>query len=168
MKSKKLLTAAALLAVGALALSGCSAGKASDGKVTMTFWHNSTTGDGKAYWESTVKAFEKANPNVTIQIQAIQNEEMDGKLQTALNSGDAPDIFMARGGGKLADVVTAGKVQDLTGSLTAATKKALAGVLDAFKIDGKIYGLPTAVLPEGIWYSTDLFTKAGITKTPTT
>ncbi len=39
---------------------------------------------------------------------------MDGKLQTALNAGDAPDIFMSRGGGKLADVVKAGQVMDLT------------------------------------------------------
>ena len=42
---------------------------------------------------------------MTVDIQSVQNEDMDGKLQTALNSGDAPDIFMARGGGKLADVV---------------------------------------------------------------
>ncbi|MEP6480018.1 MAG: extracellular solute-binding protein, partial [Rhodoglobus sp.] len=92
MKAKKLLTAAAIIAVGGLALSGCapSTGGSADGKVTMTFWHNSTTGDGKAYWDATVKAFEAANPNVTIKIQAIQNEEMDGKLQTALASGDAP------------------------------------------------------------------------------
>jgi raffinose/stachyose/melibiose transport system substrate-binding protein len=169
MNKRKLITAAAVVAAGALALSGCSGGGADDGgKVTMTFWHNSTTGDGKQYWADTVAAFEKANPNVTIEIQAIQNEEMDGKLQTALTSGDAPDIFMARGGGKLADVVTAGQAMDLTDKVTDATKSALGGVLDAFKVDGKIYGVPTSVLPEGIWYSTDLFEQAGITETPTT
>ena len=168
MKAKKLLPIAAVLAAGALALGGCSGAPAEDGKVTMTFWHNSTTGDGKAYWEATVAAFEKANPNVTIEIQAIQNEEMDGKLQTALNSGDAPDIFMARGGGKLADVVKAGQAMDITDKLTDATKTALGGVLSAFEVDGKTYGLPTAVLPEGFWYSTDLFDQAGVTDTPTT
>ncbi len=89
-----------------------SGGEAAEGdEVTMTFWHNSTTGPGKAYWESTVADFEEANPGVTIEIQSIQNEDMDGKLQTALNSGDAPDIFMARGGGKLKDVVEAGQVR---------------------------------------------------------
>ena len=168
MKAKKLLTTAAVLAAGALALSGCAGAPAEDGKVTMTFWHNSTTGDGKAYWEDMVAGFEAENPNVTIEIQAIQNEEMDGKLQTALNSGDAPDIFMARGGGKLADVVKAGQAMDITDKLTDATKTALGGVLSAFEVDGKTYGLPTAVLPEGFWYSTDLFSQAGITDTPTT
>jgi len=171
MKAKNLFTAAAVVAASALVLTGCSGGGGStdaDGNVTLTFWHNSTTGDGKKYWVDTAAAFEAANPGVKIEIQAIQNEEMDGKLQTALNSGDAPDIFMARGGGKLADVVKAGQVKDLSSGLTDATKSALGGVLDAFAIDGKTYGVPTAVLPEGIWYSKDLFSEAGITDTPTT
>ena len=135
----------------------------------MTFWHNSTTGDGKAFWASTVADFEAANPNVKINVQAIQNEDMDGKLQTALNSGAPPDIFMARGGGKLADIVDADQVMDLTDSLDPATKAAVSeGVLNAFTVDGKLYGMPTAVLPGGMYYSKDLFKKAGITATPKT
>lgn len=171
MRTKKLLVGAAALAMSALALAGCSGGGDSGqngGDVTMTFWHNSTTGDGKQYWVDTAAAFEKANPGVKIEIQSIQNEEMDGKLQTALNSGDAPDIFMARGGGKLADVVKAGQAMDLTDGLSQATKDAMGGSLSAFAIDGKNYGVPTAVLPSGIFYASDLFAKAGVTETPTT
>src|SRR5665647_3696887 len=62
--------------------------------VTLTFWHNATTGAGAAFWDDTAATFEADHPNVTIEIQAIQNEDLAGKLQTALNSGDAPDIFM--------------------------------------------------------------------------
>ncbi|GAA1961489.1 extracellular solute-binding protein [Agromyces allii] len=163
------ISAAAALAVGALA--GCSAGsdESGDGSVTLTFWHNSTTGDGKAYWEATAADFEAEHPGVKIEIQAIQNEEMDGKLQTALNSGDAPDIFMARGGGKLAAVVEAGQAQDLSSALSDDTKAALGdGALSAFTVDGKLYGVPSSVLPGGIYYSKDLFEQAGITETPTT
>ncbi|WP_066583155.1 extracellular solute-binding protein [Cellulomonas timonensis] len=163
----------ALSATIALLAAGCAGGDAggsSDGSTAMTFWHNSTTGEGKAFWEDTVADFEAANPGVTIEIQAIQNEDMDGKLQTALNSGDAPDIFMARGGGKLADVVEAGQVMDLTDAIDDATMSALGGegAFSAFTVDGKIYGMPTAVLPGGIYYSKDLFAAAGITSTPTT
>ena len=176
MKMRKTLAVSAALVMGAAGLTACSgssssssSGGSSGGAVTLTFWHNSTTGDGKAYWDATAADYTKAHPNVTIKIQAIQNEEMDGKLQTALNSGDAPDIFMARGGGKLADVVTAGQVMDLTSVITADTKKAVGdGALQAFTIDGKLYGMPTSVLPGGIFYSKDLFTKAGITDTPKT
>ncbi len=143
MNGKRLLAGSAVLVVGALALSACAGGGgdsgSGDGDVTMTFWHNSTTGPGKAYWEDTVAAFEEANPGVTIEIQSVQNEEMDGKLQTALNSGDAPDIFMARGGGKLADVVAAGQAMDLTSGITDATKSALGR--RALRIRGRRQGL---------------------------
>src|SRR5690606_36956037 len=105
--------------------------------------------------EDVSAAFEEANPGVTITLQVVQNEEMDGKLQTALNSGDAPDIFMARGGGKLADIVEAGQVMDLTDLIDDATRDALGGTIDAFTVDGKVYGMPTAVLPGGIFYSKD-------------
>ena len=176
MKPKKILavSTALLIATGLTACggsgSGSGSGSASDGgTVSMTFWHNSTTGDGKAYWAATVADFEAAHPNVKISIQAIQNEDMDGKLQTALNSGSPPDIFMARGGGKLADIVAAGQAMDLTNSIDPATKAAVPeAVLNAFAVDGKQYGMPTSVLPGGMYYSKDLYKKAGITDTPKT
>lgn len=135
----------------------------------MTFWHNATTGDGKAFWDKTVADFEAANPNVKINIQSIQNEDLDGKLQTALNSGDAPDVFLQRGGGKMAAMVKAGQLMDVTGSITDATKQVISqGSFTAQTIDGKVYAMPVAVLPGGFFYSKDLFAKAGITQTPAT
>ena len=104
MNLRKTLAVSAALAMGA-GLTACGGGTpsatsgSSGGATTMTFWHNATTGDGKAFWAKTVADFQKAHPNVKINIQAIQNEELDGKLQTALNSGSAPDIFLQRGGG---------------------------------------------------------------------
>lgn len=164
------------LSVGvALMASACgggsedAGGEGGDGSVEMTFWHNSTTGEGKEYWETTVADFEEANPGVTINIQAIQNEDLDGKLQTALNSGDAPEIFFQRGGGKLADMVEAGQVKDITGAIDQETKDALGGAaFSILTVDDKIYGVPTSILPGGIYYSQELFDQAGITETPKT
>lgn len=175
MKPKKILAACSALLI-ASAMSACGgggdggdAGSDSGGPAQMTMWHNSTTGDGKAFWAKTVADFEAANPGVKIKVQAIQNEDMDGKLQTALNSGAPPDIFMARGGGKLADIVDAQQVMDISDKVDPATKAAVSeGVLNAFTVDGKLYGMPTAVLPGGMYYSKDLFKKAGITGTPKT
>ncbi|MBB2975313.1 ABC-type glycerol-3-phosphate transport system substrate-binding protein [Microbacterium endophyticum] len=168
---RHILTGSAALVIGALALSGCSGdsgGGDSGGDVTLTVWQNSTTGDGVAYWEDAAAAFEEANPGVTVEIQSIQNEDMDGKLQTALNSGDAPDVFMARGGGKLADVVKAGQVMDLTDKISSDAESAMSSSLSAFTYDGKLYGMPLSVLPEGLFYSQDLFDEAGVTDTPGT
>jgi raffinose/stachyose/melibiose transport system substrate-binding protein len=163
----------ALAATTAMLAAGCSSGSgdsgSSDGKVTMTFWDNSTTGPGKSFWQQTIKEFEADHPNVTIKLQTIQNEDLDGKLQTALNSGDAPDIFLQRGGGKMAAMAAAGQLQDLSNSVDAATKKAISeGAFKSQSIDGKLYAMPISVAPEGIYYSKDLFAKAGIDAVPTT
>ena len=175
MKLRKSLAVSAALVMSAAGLTACSSGStgassgSSGGATTMTFWHNATTGDGKAFWAKTVADFEKTHPNVKINIQAIQNEELDGKLQTALNSGSAPDIFLQRGGGKMSAMVDAGQVMDITSSITAATKKAIsAGSFKAEELNGKTYAMPVSTLPGGIFYSKDLFAKAGITQTPKT
>ncbi|MBM7804056.1 raffinose/stachyose/melibiose transport system substrate-binding protein [Curtobacterium luteum] len=172
--TRKIRAAAAIALIGATALTaaGCSANSdaSSDGgKVTMTFWHNSTTGPGKAFWEKTVKDFEAENPNVTIKIQAIQNEDLDGKLQTALNSGSAPDVFLQRGGGKMAAMVNAGQLLDISDSIGSTAKSQISdGSFAGYEQDGKTWAMPVDVNPEGIWYSKDLFEKAGIDGTPTT
>src|SRR5690606_32379828 len=110
---KTWLVAMATAATAALALTGCSGGDKAGDENSLEMWHNSTTGDGKAYWEEVSAAFEEET-GVKVTMTSIQNEDMDGKLQTASNSGDMPDVFMARGGGKLADLVDAGVVKDIT------------------------------------------------------
>ncbi len=163
--------AAALAATAALALTACGGGSSDSGSgdVTLEFWHNSTTGDGKAFWDGAAADFMEANPGVTVNVQAVQNEELDGKLQTAMNSGDAPEIFFSRGGGKLNDMIAAGQVKDITDLITDETKKAVGeGSLSSLIVDGKLYGVPTSVLPGGIYYSEELFAQAGITETPKT
>jgi raffinose/stachyose/melibiose transport system substrate-binding protein len=176
MASRRTLAVAAAL-VSSVSLVACggggneeSGGTSSDsGPVTMSFWHNATTGPGKAFWDKTVADFQTANPGVTIKAQAIQNEELDGKLQTALNSGSAPDIFFQRGGGKMAAMVEAGQVKDITDAITPETKQALGeAALASAQIAGKTYAVPVSILPGGLWYSKDLFKKAGVDATPTT
>lgn len=164
------VTAAALLAAcggGDSTASGSGGSSGEGGDVELTFWHNSTTGPGAEYWDETAAMFEEET-GIKVNIQAVQNEDMDGKLQTALNSGDAPDVFMARGGGKLADIVEAGQALDLTGLIDDDVRDAVGGTLNAFTVDGKVYGMPTSVLPGGIYYNKAMFEEAGIEGTPTT
>ncbi|MBN9155673.1 MAG: extracellular solute-binding protein [Microbacterium sp.] len=172
MEAKKLLMGSAALVVGALALSACSAGGSggdTGGKVSMTLWQNSTTGPGQQFWKDAIAAFEKKNPNVTIKMQSVQNEDMDGKLQTALNAGDPPDIFLQRGGGKMTAMVNAGQLKDLTGKITGEAKQNISeGSFKAETYQDKVWAMPLSVLPGGIFYSKDLYSKAGVTATPTT
>ena len=164
----------ALAVTTALLATGCSGGgggnnASNDGEVTLTFWHNATTGPGKAFWAKTAADFEGLHKNVTIKVQTIQNEDLDGKLQTSLNAGDAPDVFLQRGGGKMAAMADAGQLMDLTDSIDAATKSAVSdGAFKGESYKGKVYAMPVSVLPEGIYYSQDLFKAAGIDTPPTT
>ncbi|MDH6182164.1 raffinose/stachyose/melibiose transport system substrate-binding protein [Microbacteriaceae bacterium SG_E_30_P1] len=168
MKTGRIFAGTTALLAGALALSGCAA-PSDDGSVSMTLWHNSTTGPGQEFWEATVADFEADNPGITIEIQAIQNEDLDGKLQTALNAGDAPDIFLQRGGGKMAAMVAAGQLKDLTGSISDTAREEITeGSFSANSLDDKIWAMPIAVLPGGFFYSQDLFDAAGISQNPTT
>src|SRR5581483_3193872 len=142
-------------------------GSSSNGQVTLSFWTNATPGPGLTYFQNAVKTYHTLHPNVTIKIQSIQNEDLDGKLQTALNSNSAPDIFLQRGGGKMLAMVNANEIQPL--DLTAADKANVsAAALASDSIDGKVYAMPLDTQPEGIYYSKDLFARAGITATPTT
>jgi len=171
--------AAAIAALGlgvVLAAAACSSGggssnggnsSSSTSSVTMTFWTNATPGPGLTFFQNAVKSFDAAHPGVTIKMQAIQNEDYDGKLQTALASNSTPDIFFQRGGGKMLAMVNANQVAPLT--LSAADQANVsAAALAGETLNGKIYAIPLDQQPEGIYYSKDLFKQAGITSTPTT
>ena len=163
------LAVATMLGMGACGSNSTANKTTSDGKTIITFWHNSTTGDGKAYFADVAKQFEASHKNVKIEIQAVQNEDLDGKLQTALQDpSTSPDVFFQRGGQKLRDMMDAGQLKDLTKGVDASIKKNVGSAMDSTTVDGKIYGIPYTVTPGGIWYSKDLFAKAGITDTPTT
>ena len=83
---------------------------------TISWWHNSNTDPGKGYYEQVAKDFEADHPDVDIKIEAMQHEDMLTKLDAAFQSGDAPDVYMERGGGELADHVEAGLTKDLSES----------------------------------------------------
>jgi raffinose/stachyose/melibiose transport system substrate-binding protein len=158
----------------ALAATACAGGdddggggKSSDGKATLTFWENASPGPGAEYIKAAVKAYENLHPNVTIKVQYVQNEDFDGKLQTALNSNSAPDIFLQRGGGKMQAMVDAGQIQPLNITDTDRANVGTAA-LASDTIDGKVYAIPLDTQPEGIYYSKELFQRAGITAPPTT
>jgi quinol monooxygenase YgiN len=94
MNKRSILRVAAVGAAVAFAVAGLTACSSSGSatpakKVTLTFWQNSTTGPGVQFWKTTIADFEKANKNITIDMQSIQNEDLDGKLQTAFNSNVA-------------------------------------------------------------------------------
>lgn len=168
MKFKRIL-AAGVSAAAVLGMAACGGGGSSADDNTIVFWTNATAGDGRQYWEDFAAAFESEHEGVTVQIEAIQNEDYEGKLTTAMQDlGSGPDVFMTLGGQKDRDMIAAGQLMDLTDKISDTVKTQMAASLDSATYDGKIYGVPTTVQPGGIWYSKDLFAQAGIAEAPTT
>jgi len=149
-------------------LSACSSdGDSADGKTTLTFWHNGTNDPLLGIWQDAVDEYEDANPNITIDVVPIQNEDFATKIPLALSSDNPPDIYFNQGGGLLATQVQSGQVADIT-ELTSDWIGDLGAAAGNWAVDGVQYGVPYASQVVGFWYRTDLFEQAGITAPPST
>ncbi len=171
---------AALAASSALLLAACSSGGDdpaptnsgasgnSDEAVTITWWHNATADPALTFWQTVADEFEAANPNVTVEVEGIQNEDLQRtRIPVALQSGEAPDLFQQWGGGEMVAQVNDGYLKDIT-DMVAEDVERLGGSAAPWQVDGKTYGLPYQFGPEGIWYRPSLFEQAGIMSPPQT
>lgn len=144
-----------------------------DEQVTLTWWHNGVAGDTGEnslgdYWDTVAADYMADHPNVTIEIEQIQNEDLQRtRIPTALQSGDAPDLFQQWGGGEMKAQAEAGYLMDLSGVLSDDIDR-LGGAVAPWQADGVTYGLPFQFAVEGVWYRPSLFEQAGITSEPTT
>ena len=130
---KNAISLTAIAASAALLVAACSgtdatpdsSNSAGDEPVTLTWWHNGVAGDNGEnnlgdYWDKVAADFMAANPNVTIEIEQIQNEDLQRtRIPVALQSGDAPDVFQQWGGGEMAAQAEAGYLMDLTDVLAS-------------------------------------------------
>ncbi|GAB4086642.1 extracellular solute-binding protein [Myceligenerans cantabricum] len=130
---------------------------------TITWWHNSNTGEGKAYYDQLAADFE-TETGVAVEVSAMQHEDMLTKLQAAFQSGNdeqIPDVYMSRGGGELQAEVDAGLVRDLTDDASDVITE-ISAFTDQYTVDDNVYALPYSMGIVGFWYNEDLFADAGI------
>ncbi len=172
MRSIRKCAPIAMVAAGALALAACGGsgggGSSSNGShVTMTWWTNATSGTLKSVWAQAATAFHKTHPNVTIQVDPIQNEAFTTKVPAALASSNPPDIYQQWGGGQEASQIPSGKVTDLSPYVSAWIGQ-VGSAAAGWQVGGKQYGVPYDLHTVGFWYRKDLFAKAGITSPPAT
>jgi raffinose/stachyose/melibiose transport system substrate-binding protein len=166
----------AVAATTALTLAACGgsnggAGSGSTttkgGAVTLTWWNNATANPLKGVWQEIAASYHAAHPNVTLQIDPIQNEQFVTKIPLALQSSTPPDIYQQWGGGQEATQVKSGKVMNIT-KATSGWIGELGSAAQGWQVNGQQYGIPYDLHMVGFWYRKDLFAKAGITTPPTT
>lgn len=168
-RTMRTCVAAGAVAALALGLTACTPnenGGDGDG-VTLTWWHNGTGEPLNGFWADVAAEFEEANPGVTVEVAAYQNEELQRTLiPNALRSNDPPDLFQQWGAGELSAQVEAGYVKDITDQVQDELAL-IGGTAAPWQVDGQTYGLPFSFGIEGFWYNTELFEQAGIESTPT-
>jgi raffinose/stachyose/melibiose transport system substrate-binding protein len=179
---KRTIGLGAVVTSVALLISACGTGTEPDPTdttsagpepVTLTWWHNAVAADNGEntlgdYWQKVADDYTAAHPNVTIEIEQVQNEDLQRtRIPVALQSGVAPDLFQQWGGGELAAQADAGYLMDLTDVLSSDISR-LGGGVAPWQYNGKTYGLPFQFGVEGIWYRKSLFEQAGITDEPAT
>lgn len=165
------VTALALTGLAACGTSGPQSNSGGGGGSELQLWTLQNEGINAVQQEA-VDRFNESSDGVKIALSTYVNDPYKAKLQTAIGSPNAPDIFYNWGGGNLKGYVDAGQVADLTGALDGAPEvkdKFIPSVLDVATIDGKVYGIPMqGVQPVSFFYNKSVMEAAGITEFPTT
>lgn len=174
MNRRSIVRVAAGIAAAGLAaatLAACAGGGESaeaGGDVTITWWHNATSGPLPAVWEEVAAEFEAANPGVKVEQTGYQNEELQRTLiPNALASGDGPDLFQVWPGGEIRDQVSNEYLMELD-DVIPETISSVGATSGPWQVEGKTYGVPFTFGIEGFWYNKDLFEQAGISAPPET
>ncbi len=174
--------AAALAAATALTLtaSGCagSGGGGAQGStgtkdhpVTVTFWHGWSAPNELAAINANIAAFEKTHP--TIKVKAVANVT-DDKINQALRAGgsSAPDVVSSFTTNNVGSFCHSHEWTDLDPLLKKSgidkAKTFSKAMLDYTGYDGDQCSLPLLGDAYGLYYNTDEFKAAGISRPPHT
>ena len=156
-------TAAAIVVAGgigtAIAIAGNAPTSTAVTTVTMRLWDDQVA---KAYDQS-FAAFEKANPNIKVNITVVPWADYWTKLRTDIAGKNIDDIFWVNGG-NFADYARNGDLTNITATLGKNAQQGWApSVIQQYSLNGKLWGVPQLADPGiGVFYNTDLLKKAGI------
>jgi raffinose/stachyose/melibiose transport system substrate-binding protein len=113
-------------------------------------------------WEDVARDFEAKNPGVRVETQFLENEAYKAKLPSMLQSKDRPQIIYSWAGGVLKSQIEAGVLEDIAAPLGDTKDNLSPAAVNAFTLDGKIYGIPFAQSQVGFFYNKELMAKAGV------
>src|SRR5437660_403232 len=121
---------------------------------------------------SLIQDFQKQNPNIEIvHNSTIPYEQYQQKLAAAAPAGQGPDVVNLYYGW-LGKYTQSGYLQELpTGAFPAATlEKDVFPVVQGARLQGKYWGVPTAVRTLALFYNKDILSASGLdpNKPPTT
>jgi alpha-glucoside transport system substrate-binding protein len=164
MRVRKTLALTAALTLGMAGLAACgsdskTSGTSSSGSKTVTIWTSMDQAVVDGLSEKT-SAMAK-DKGITLKWERV--DDINKVLLPAIQSGSAPEIAVVPQPGVVKTIVETGKAQGLDGVLDSATTDSLLpGLLDAGKVDGKVYGLTVSMNVKSlVFYNKQAWAKAG-------
>ncbi len=140
----------------------------SDEVVEVEFWHLDARPEQTPVWQKMADDFMAANPNIQINITALENEAYKTKLTTVMQSGDPPDIFRSWGGGVMNEYAEAGLLRDITSDVKRWPTDIGSGAIGVYSYKDVTYGVPYDMGAVGMWYNKDLLASVGYSNPPET
>ncbi|MFF4470206.1 extracellular solute-binding protein [Streptomyces sp. NPDC001599] len=147
--------------LAACSSSGDSSDGAGDGRTTLDVWlmRDSVSAQFQKEFET---GFEKAHPEIDVEIQIQEWEGIGEKVTAALASNDAPDVIEV-GNTQVAQYAQSGGLTDFSDRVAdLGGGDWLEGLAEPGSYDGKQYGIPYYAANRVVIHRTDLFEKAGI------
>lgn len=156
---KSLLATAGLVGAAAVVLAGCTAsGGGDEGPVTITYTNFISNDGNEDNLQKIVDAFEKANPDITVDVTTLPYADYGTALQTDLAAGTESDVFDIEYA-NYAQYQANGVLAPITVQNPDAYKQSL---LEAYATDGTQYALPSSFSDVVLYYNKDLFDAAGL------
>jgi raffinose/stachyose/melibiose transport system substrate-binding protein len=129
----------------------------------VTVLHVSDNAAQKAIWDQIAKDYNAAHPGVKVEFKYLENEAFKAKLPTMLQADESrPELFYSWGGGVMQAQDKAGFLKDITKDVASWESELSPTAVDAFKVDGKVVGVPFEVGEVVFYYNKKLFEKGGV------
>ncbi|AWR85293.1 extracellular solute-binding protein [Meiothermus taiwanensis] len=136
------------------------------GQVTITYWQYDFKSKVEAVNEL-IKKFEAANPGIRVLHQTFPYDAYQQKVASSIPAGQGPDVVNLFYGW-LPTWVKAGYLQPLPAEYVRMVDNEFLGMAQAAKVEGRLYGIPTAVRSLALFYNRDLLNAAGFNTPPKT
>jgi N,N'-diacetylchitobiose transport system substrate-binding protein len=168
MRVRVVMAAALAVAFAVVATTaGASTGRAQANKLTVWLQVDAQSG-----WPDVVAAanqeFQQQNPGWTVNVQYQSWGDHLQKFDATIAGNDTPDVI-EMGNTEMTAYMASGAFADLTSNKSQFPNSGswLAGLAKSGMYGGKLYGVPYYAGSRVVTYRSDLFKKAGVTKSPT-
>ncbi|GLU89223.1 extracellular solute-binding protein [Agromyces sp. NBRC 114283] len=160
------LAAAATLTLASCGFGGGSSGGDASGKTTLNLLVPSYSDNTQGLWEDVISGFEKANPDIAVELEVQSWDNLESVIATKIQGGEAPDIY---NGGPFAGFAADDLLYPAKDVVSSDT---YSDFQDAFlanaEVDGTAYALPLIASARALFVNNALLAQAGVAAPPKT